>query len=111
MYYTPENMQDKKLSDLSKNKEFLTDAYTFLMSERKGWTEEELSTWSNEDVVDEVLEHFRVQSTNEVTMAKDYYYIDDEMVAEKVKVCLTVVVLKYLTMLKAFLQPHQQLYL
>lgn len=85
MYYTPENMQDKKLSDLSKNKEFLTDAYTFLMSERKGWTEEELSTWSNEDVVDEVLEHFRVQSTNEVTMAKDYYYIDDEMVAENEK--------------------------
>ena len=41
-YYTPEKMQDKKLSDLTKDRAFLSDAITFLKSDRKGYTDEEI---------------------------------------------------------------------
>ena len=85
MYYTPERMEGVKLSDLRDNDEFLDDAITFLKSNRKGWTDQDFAESSQDDIVDEVLEHFRVQSTNEVTMAKDYYYIDDDQVAENEK--------------------------
>ena len=85
MYYTPERMEDVKLSDLRDNDEFLDDAITFLKSSRKGWTDQDFEESSQDDIVDEILEHFRVQSTNEVTMAKDYYYIDDDQVAENEK--------------------------
>ena len=77
-YYTQESMKDKKLSDLKDNKEFLTDAITFLRSSRKGYTDDDIRGMDREQIVYDVLEHFRVQSTNEMTMAKDYYFIDDD---------------------------------
>jgi len=79
-YYTAENMQDKKMSDLRANRNFLRDGVTFLKSGRKGYTDEEISEMSADDVVSEVLEHFRYQTVNEVTMAKDMYYMKDNTV-------------------------------
>ena len=84
-YYTQESMKDKKLSDLKDNDAFLNDAITFLKSRRKGYNDETLSKYTTEDVVYEVLEHFRVMNTNEVTMAKDYYFMDDDNTSEKEK--------------------------
>ena len=81
-YYTPENMKDKKISDLKSDPNFLSDAITFLKSDRKGLTDEDIEKYSADDVVDEVLEHFRVSTMNEVTMAKDYYYVSDDQVPE-----------------------------
>jgi hypothetical protein len=72
-YYTPENMKDKRVSDLKSDPAFLTDAITFLNSSRKGYTEEDINKMSADDVVDEMLTHFRYQTVNEVTMGKDYY--------------------------------------
>ena len=40
---------------------------------------------SGEDVVYDVLEHFRIQSTNEMTMAKDYYFIEDNQTSDMEK--------------------------
>ena len=82
-YFTPEGMQNKKMSDLKSNRDFLEDGVNFLMSERKGYTEEDLRDMSSDDVVSEVLEHFRYQSTNEVTVAKDIYFMNDESVDPK----------------------------
>jgi len=79
-YYTAENMQDKKMSDLRTDRNFLRDGVTFLKSGRKGYTDEEISEMSADDVVSEVLEHFRYQTVNEVTMAKDMYYMKDNTV-------------------------------
>lgn len=79
-YYTPEGMQDKKMSDLKSDPAFLQDALTFLKSERKGYTPEDIKEMSADDVVSEVLEHFRYQTTNEVTVAKDIYFMNDESV-------------------------------
>ena len=84
-YYTPENMKNKKVSDLKRNKGFLNDAVTFLKSRRKGWKDEELKQMSADDIAYEVLEHFRIMNTNEVSMSKDFYYIKDEKTAEKEK--------------------------
>mgnify|MGYP007032660877 CR=1 FL=1 len=84
-YYTQESMKDKKLSDLKDNDAFLNDAITFLKSRRKGYDDEKLSKYTTEDVVYEVLEHFRVMNTNEVTMAKDYYFMDDDNTSDKEK--------------------------
>jgi len=82
-YYTPENMQDKKLSDLKSDPAFLTDAVTFLKSNRKGYTSDDIKDMSANDVVSEVLEHFRYQTTNEVTVAKDIYFMNDDSVDTK----------------------------
>ena len=79
-YYTAENMQDKKMSDLRTDRNFLRDGVTFLKSGRKGYTDAEISEMSADDVVSEVLEHFRYQTVNEVTMAKDMYYMKDSTV-------------------------------
>tara|TARA_R100001440_G_scaffold57206_1_gene76994 strand:+ start:2120 stop:5506 length:3387 start_codon:yes stop_codon:yes gene_type:complete len=79
-YYTAESMQDKKVSDLVTNADFLKDSITFLKSNRKGYTDEDISKMSGDDVVSEVLEHFRYQVSNEVTMAKDVYYMKDDSV-------------------------------
>ena len=84
-YYTQESMKDKKLSDLKDNDAFLNDAITFLKSRRKGYDDEKLSKYTTDDVVYEVLEHFRVMNTNEVTMAKDYYFMDDDNTSDKEK--------------------------
>jgi len=84
-YYTQESMKDKKLSDLKDNDAFLNDAITFLKSRRKGYDDEKLSKYTTEDVVYDVLEHFRVMNTNEVTMAKDYYFMDDDNTSDKEK--------------------------
>ena len=81
-YYTPENMKGKKISDLRQDPSFLSDAATFLKSNRKGLTDEDLAKFTADDVVDEVLEHFRMGSVNEVTMAKDLYYVNDDQVPE-----------------------------
>ena len=82
-YYTQESMKDKKLSDLKDNDAFLNDAITFLKSRRKGYDDETLSKYTTDDVVYDVLEHFRIMNTNEVTMAKDYYFMDDDNTSEK----------------------------
>lgn len=82
-YYTKEGMKDKKLSDLKDNDAFLTDAITFLKSRRKGYDDETLSKYTADDVVYDVLEHFRVMNTNEVTMAKDYYFMDDDTTSKE----------------------------
>ena len=82
-YYTPENMQDKKLSDLKSDPAFLTDAVTFLKSNRKGYTSDDIKDMSANDVVSEVLEHFRYQTANEVTIAKDIYFMNDDSVDTK----------------------------
>jgi hypothetical protein len=82
-YYTPENMQDKKLSDLKSDPAFLQDAVTFLKSGRKGYTPDDIKDMSANDVVSEVLEHFRYQTTNEVTVAKDIYFMNDDSVDVK----------------------------
>jgi len=79
-YYTPENMQNKKMSDLKSDESFLTDAVTFLRSGRKGYTEEDFKDMTADDVVSEVLEHFRYQTTNEMTVAKDIYFMNDKSV-------------------------------
>jgi len=76
-YYTQENMTDKKLSDLSNDQYFLDDAVTFLKSRRKNYKDEDFKDMSAGDVVDEVLEHFRYMNVNEVTMSKDYYFMED----------------------------------
>ena len=77
-YYTQENMTDKKLSDLRGNKHFLDDAVTFLKSRRKGYEDDDFTGMSGEDIVYDVLEHFRIMNTNEATMSKDYYFMTDE---------------------------------
>lgn len=82
-YYTPENMQDKKMSDLKSDPAFLTDALTFLKSKRKGYTQDDIDEMSADDVVSEVLEHFRYQTTNEVTVGKDLYFMNDNTVDTK----------------------------
>ena len=79
-YFTPEFMQDKKLSDLRTNKQFLQDGVNFLKSGRKGYTDEDIKGMSADDVVSEVLEHFRYQTTNELTVAKDIYFMNDDSV-------------------------------
>jgi len=84
-YYTQESMKDRKLSDLQNDRAFLTDAVTFLRSSRKGYSDEDLRSMSAEDVVYDVLEHFRIQGTNEMTMAKDYYFLDNDQVSDKEK--------------------------
>ena len=76
-YYTQESMKEKRVSDLKSDPAFLTDALSFLRSDRKGFNEKDIATMSSDDVVDEVLEHFRYQTVNETTMAKDYYYLND----------------------------------
>ena len=81
-YYTPEKMKGKKISDLKSDPGFLSDAVTFLKSNRKGLTDEDLEQYSADDVVDEILEHFRMGTANEITMAKDYYFVNDEQVPE-----------------------------
>ena len=84
-YYTQESMKDRRMSDLSGDRQFLTDAVTFLSSSRKGYTEDDLRGMSGEDIVYDVLEHFRIQSTNEMTMAKDYYFIESDQTKDKDK--------------------------
>ena len=84
-YYTPENMKGKKVSDLKRDPAFLKDAVTFLKSRRKGWTDDELKKLTPEDVSYEILEHFRVMNTNEVSMSRDYYYVKDDKTDEKEK--------------------------
>jgi hypothetical protein len=84
-YYTEENMKGKKVSDLKYNKGFLNDAVTFLKSRRKGWKDDELKQMTADDVVYEVLEHFRIANVNEVSMSKDFYYIKDDNTQEKEK--------------------------
>ena len=71
-YYTEENMQGKKLSDFASDVDFIEDGVTFLKSNRKGYTDEDFASMNGEDVVNEVLEHFRWANTNEVSMAKDF---------------------------------------
>ena len=63
-YYTAESMQDKKVSDLATNANFLKDSITFLKSNRKGYTDDDVSKMSADDVVSEVLENFRYQVSN-----------------------------------------------
>ena len=84
-YYTPDNMKNKKVSDLKKNTAFLTDAVTFLKSRRKGWTDDELKKLTPDDVAYEVLEHFRIANVNEVSMSRDYYFVKDDKTQEKEK--------------------------
>src|SRR6056300_1370316 len=84
-YYTPEAMKGKKLSDLKQDPGFLKDAVTFLKSRRKGWSDDELKQLTPEDVTYDVLEHFRIMNTNEVSMSRDYYYVKDNKTDEKEK--------------------------
>ena len=84
-YYTPEAMKGKKLSDLKNDAGFLKDAVTFLKGSRKEIKDDKLKSYTPSDVVYEILEHFRVMNTNEVSMAKDYYYISDDNIDEKEK--------------------------
>ena len=76
-YYSPEYMQDRKLSELKSNGAFLSDAITFLKSKRGNYTDDEIKKLSADDVVSQVLEHFRYQTMNEVSMSKDFYYMSD----------------------------------
>lgn len=82
-YFTPENMKDKKLSDLKDDPTFINDAVIFLKSERKGYTSDDLKKMNADDVVSEVLEHFRYQTTNEISMAKDLGFMNDKTVEPK----------------------------
>lgn len=82
-YYTQKSMKNKKVSDLKNNDDFLNDAITFLKSSRKGYDDKTLSKYNTDDVVADVLEHFRVMNTNEVTMAKDYYFMQSDTTSEK----------------------------
>ena len=84
-YYTPESMKGKKISDLKTDVGFMKDAVTFLRSRRKGYEDNDLKNYTPEDVVYEILEHFRVMKSNEISMGKDYYYISDDKVDEKEK--------------------------
>ena len=63
-YYNNENMQDKKLSDLTFNASFLKDAITFIKSDRLNYSDEDVDTFSASDLTDKVLEHMRYQSMN-----------------------------------------------
>ena len=81
-YYKEENMKDVKISDLRRNPEFLQDAVDFLTSRRRGYTEEDLADKDGDWVTNEVLEHFRYANTNEVSMAKDYNFVNDTAVPE-----------------------------
>lgn len=84
-YYSPEYMKDRKLSDLKSNGAFLSDAITFLKSKRGNYTDEEIKKLSADDVVSEVLEHFRYQTMNEVSMSKDFYYMSDDKTPQQEK--------------------------
>lgn len=84
-YYKPDYMKDKKLSDLATDARFVQDAMTFLGSNRRGYTQEELEEMTAEEMASEVNEHFRVQASNEITVAKDVYYINDDSVPEEEK--------------------------
>ena len=84
-YYTEENMQGKKLSDFASDVDFIEDSVTFLKSNRKGYTDDDFAKMNGEDVVNEVLEHFRWANTNEVSMAKDFSYIKDDTTPEEHK--------------------------
>ena len=84
-YYKPEYMQDKKLSDLATDAGFMDDAITFLSSNRRGYTQDEIKEMSAEDIVAEVNEHFRVQASNEITVSKDLYFVNDDQVPENQK--------------------------
>ena len=77
-YYNNENMQDKKLSDLTFNASFLKDAITFIKSDRLNYSDEDVDTFSASDLTDKVLEHMRYQSMNERTMYKDYSFMADD---------------------------------
>jgi hypothetical protein len=78
-------MKDRKLSDLKNDREFLTDAVTFLRSSRKGYSDDDLRGMTGDDIVYDVLEHFRIQSTNEMTMAKDYYFLENDKTKDNEK--------------------------
>ena len=78
LYYTPEAMKDKKLSDLSTDKNFLSDALTFMQSGRLNYTDDDLKDMTADDITDKVLEHMRYQTVNERTMYKDYSFIADK---------------------------------
>jgi hypothetical protein len=82
-YYTQEKMTNRKLSDLSNDQYFLDDAVTFLKSSRKGYTDEDFQGLKGRDVVNQVLEHFRIMNTNEVTMGRDFYYMEDSQTPEE----------------------------
>lgn len=81
-YYKEDNMRDVKISDLRDNPEFLQDAVDFLTSRRRGYTSEDLADKDGDWVTNEVLEHFRYANTNEVSMAKDYNFVNDDAVPE-----------------------------
>tara|TARA_R110002073_G_scaffold39561_1_gene112776 strand:- start:616 stop:4173 length:3558 start_codon:yes stop_codon:yes gene_type:complete len=88
-YYTNENMQNKKMSDLTLDRSFLNDAFTFLKSDRMNYKDEDFKGWSASDVTDKVLEHMRYQSMNERTMYKDYYFIADDKTPKEEKEAFT----------------------
>jgi hypothetical protein len=77
-YYKEDNMRDVKISDLRDNPEFLQDAVDFLTSRRRGYTSEDLADKDGDWVTNEVLEHFRYANTNEVSMYKDYNFVNDD---------------------------------
>lgn len=84
-YYSPEYMKNKKLSDLKTNGAFLDDALTFLKSSRVGYKDEDFKDMTADDVVSSVLEHFRYQTMNEVSMSKDLYFIRDDQTPQNQK--------------------------
>lgn len=82
-YYQPEYLKDMKLSDLQDNQYFLDDAVTFLKSRRKGYSDEDFQGMTAEDVVYDVLEHFRIMNSNEYSMGRDYFYMKDDNTPEQ----------------------------
>ena len=76
---TPEEQKKEKLT---KDDDFLDDAYDFLV-QREGYKDSELDT--PEKIYDQFLEHFRYQNVNEVTAIRDLEYAQNSNLQEKVK--------------------------
>ncbi len=76
---TPEEQKKEKLT---KDDDFLDDAYDFLV-QREGYKDSELDT--PEKIYDQFLEHFRYQNVNEVTAIRDLEYAQNSNLQEKIK--------------------------
>tara|TARA_R100001015_G_C4635324_1_gene204678 strand:+ start:3972 stop:8129 length:4158 start_codon:yes stop_codon:yes gene_type:complete len=84
LYYqaNSDTLKDRTFAEAARdNTNMLLDMYTFLKSQRKGYTQDELEKMDLDDIIGEVNEHFRVGmggAQNIVTITKDFNFLKDE---------------------------------
>lgn len=71
-YY--EEVEGKKITDLTENPEFRKDLITFFTSDRYGYSREDIEELGVDGLTNDFIEHMRWQDTNEVTLAKDLWF-------------------------------------